>query len=106
VTTLTLDSGSHLHPDAQKFAHVEPVRMQGLTVLGPDPYLAQQPVLRAQPASSDGATVRRPEVVDPEESMTDESPVKLAPPPPLKIEMEEGVVSPPAKETASSGSTR
>ena len=57
--------------------------MQGLTVLGADPYNAQQPVLRAQPTSSDGAQVRRPEIVDPAEDGPEPTPLKLAPPPPL-----------------------
>lgn len=76
-----------LHPDAAKFASVEPVRMQGLTILGADPYQSIQPVLRATPVNPDGMTVKRPEIVDPEETNApDTSPVKLAPPPKLKIE--------------------
>lgn len=89
ISPLLVSSSATLHPDAQKFAHVEPVRMQGLTVLGADPYNAQQPVLRAQPTSSDGAQVRRPEIVDPAEDGPEPAPLKLAPPPPLKIEMED-----------------
>lgn len=76
-----------LHPDAAKFASVEPVRMQGLTILGADPYQSIQPVLRATPVNPEGMTVKRPEIVDPEETNApDTSPVKLAPPPKLKIE--------------------
>lgn len=76
-----------IHPDAAKFAHVEPVRMQGLTVLGADPYQSVHPVLRATPIAPEGTTVKRPEIVDPDESNGPAtSPVKLAPPPRLKIE--------------------
>jgi penicillin-binding protein 1A len=89
ISPMLASNTASLHPDAQKFAHVEPVRMQGLTVLGADPYNAQQPVLRAQPTSSDGAQVRRPEIVDPADDGPAPAQLKLAPPPPLKIEMDD-----------------
>ena len=58
--------------------------MKGLTVLGTDPYNSVQPVLRAEPVGEDGAPVVRAVPVE-EESAT-QSPIKLAPPPPLKLD--------------------
>jgi hypothetical protein len=74
------------HPDSHKFAHIEPVQMQGLTVLGSDPYGSVQPVLRARPVETDGTVVKKPEVVDPDPLQDSTSVLKLAPPPKLKIE--------------------
>lgn len=67
-------------------AGVEPVRMQGLTVLGPDPYNAVQPVLRAQPVNPDGTPIRRAQPVEDESNSPANNPIKLAPPPPLKLD--------------------
>ncbi|HSJ02927.1 MAG TPA: penicillin-binding transpeptidase domain-containing protein, partial [Verrucomicrobium sp.] len=65
-------------------ANVSPVRMKGLTVLGADPYNTVQPVLRAEPVLEDGSTVQRAiPVEDPAEKQV---PIKLAPPPPLKLD--------------------
>ncbi|WP_038162901.1 transglycosylase domain-containing protein [Verrucomicrobium sp. BvORR106] len=65
-------------------ANVSPVRMKGLTVLGADPYNTVQPVLRAEPVLEDGSTVQRAiPVEDPQEKTT---PIKLAPPPPMKLD--------------------
>lgn len=75
-----------LNPDAAKFSHIEPVRMQGLTVLGGDPFGSVQPVLRAQPLGDEGTPVKRPEIVDPDADIAESSPIKLAPPPKLIIE--------------------
>ena len=80
------DSMMSSHPDANRFAHVEAVRMKGLTVLGIDPYGAVQPVLRAQPIGPEGTPVRRPEVVDPDPIDDGSAVIKLSPPPKLKIE--------------------
>lgn len=69
---------------APEVANVAPVRMKGLTVIGADPYNTVQPVLRAEPVLEDGSTVQRAiPVEDPEEK---QSPIKLAPPPPLKLD--------------------
>ena len=80
------DSIVPAHPDSNKFAHIEPVQMQGLTVLGSDPYGSVQPVLRAKPVETDGTVVKKPEVVDPDPLQDSTSILKLAPPPKLKIE--------------------
>ena len=70
-----------------KYASVEPVSMQGLTVLGADPYGSIQPVPRAKPVTTDdGTIVKKPEIVDPDPSEDGTAILKLAPPPKLKIE--------------------
>lgn len=70
------------------FAHVQPIRMQGLTILGKDPYNAEQPVPRAQPINDDGTKVLRALPVDGPGGGEEESlPIQLAPPPKLKIEL-------------------
>lgn len=65
-------------------ANVAPVRMKGLTVLGADPYNTVQPVLRAEPVLEDGSTVQR--AVPVEEPAEAQTPIKLAPPPPMKLD--------------------
>ncbi len=75
------------HPDASKFTSVEPVQMQGLTVLGSDPYGSVQPVLRARPViENDGMVVKKPEIIEPDPQEDTSAIIKLAPPPKLKIE--------------------
>ena len=70
------------------YAHVTPVRMQGLTILGKDPYNAEQPVPRAQPINDDGTKVLRALPVDGPGGLEQETlPIRLAPPPKLKIEL-------------------
>lgn len=71
-----------------QFASVEPVRMQGLTVIGTDPYQSVQPVPRASPVGGEpgGPIVKRPEIVDPDPVESAASVLKLAPPPKMKIE--------------------
>lgn len=66
-------------------ANVPSVRMKGLTVLGMDPFNAEQPVLRAEPVDENGETVPRAVPVTEEETPA-ASPIKLAPPPPLKLD--------------------
>ena len=73
-------------PDLARFSHIDPVPMQGLTILGADPYQSLQPVLRARPVVPDGTVVKRPEIVDPDPLDGFEPVLKLAPPQPLKIE--------------------
>lgn len=81
------DSLLSMSPNDTKFASVEPVHMQGLTILGSDPYQSMVPVLRAKPVEdSDGTPVKRPEVVDPDPVENETPTLKLAPPPKLKIE--------------------
>lgn len=66
-------------------ANVPSVRMKGLTVIGNDPYNAEQPVLRAEPVDEQGNAVLRAQPVV-EEGDSQKSPIKLAPPPPLKLD--------------------
>ncbi len=73
--------------DAAKWIHIEPVRMQALTVIGEDPYNAEQAVPRARPVNDDGSPIRKAIPVD-AVNETDDGPVlKLAPPPPMKIDL-------------------
>lgn len=76
-----------LTADSSKFAHIDPVRMQGLTVLGSDPYKSIAAIPRAVPVNEDGTAVRRAQPVDTAPDETIEVPIKLAPPPPMKIEL-------------------
>jgi penicillin-binding protein 1A len=74
--------------DAAKWIHIEPVRMQALTVIGEDPYNAEQAVPRARPLNDDGTPIRKAIPVDAVNEERDDSPaVKLAPPPPMKIDL-------------------
>jgi len=74
--------------DTSKFAHIEPVHVQDMTVLGPDPYNSEQPILRARPVNDDGTPIRRAVPVSADEGGDAiEAPIiKLKPPPPMKIE--------------------
>lgn len=65
-------------------ANVTPVRMKGVTVLGNDPYNTVQPIIRAEPVNEDGSVIQR--AVPVEEQSENQSPIKLPPPPPLKLE--------------------
>ncbi|RBP37410.1 penicillin-binding protein 1A [Roseimicrobium gellanilyticum] len=65
--------------------NVPSVRMKGLTVIGNDPYNAELPVLRAEPVDESGEVVPRAVPVMEEEGQP-QSPIKLAPPPPLKLD--------------------
>lgn len=83
-----LNSGSSAVPG--RFSHVEPVRMQGLTILGQDPYKSVQPIRRAQPVLEDGQEARRAEVVEPIEDEEDEElPIRPSPPPRIFIDADE-----------------
>lgn len=79
--------GAPLIADAAKWVHIEPVRMQALTIIGEDPYDAEQAVPRARPVNDDGTPIRKAIPVDAVGSGEEESPIKLAPPPPMKIEL-------------------
>ena len=84
---LSLRGGDDLQPGGPAnpmVANVTPVRMKGLTVIGADPYNTLQPILRAEPVNEDGTAVMR--AVPVEEENAAQSPIKLAPPPPLKLE--------------------
>lgn len=72
--------------DTGKFIHIEPVRMQGLTILGEDPYKAYQPVRRAIPVEEEGVEVKRAELVEGQEDEEPTIPIRLAPPPRVFIE--------------------
>jgi penicillin-binding protein 1A len=65
--------------------NVPSVRMKGLTVIGSDPYNAIIPVPRAEPVDESGEVVPRAVPVM-EEDNQPQSPIKLAPPPPLKLD--------------------
>lgn len=73
--------------DAAKWVHIEPVRMQALTVIGEDPYNAEQAVPRARPVNDDGSPIRKAIPVDAVNETNDGPVLKLAPPPPMKIDL-------------------
>lgn len=74
--------------DAAKWVHIEPVRMQALTVIGGDPYGSEQAIPRARPVNDDGTPVRKAIPVDAATEARDDGPaLKLAPPPPMKIDL-------------------
>jgi penicillin-binding protein 1A len=74
--------------DSAKWVHIEPVRMQALTVIGEDPYNSEQAVPRARPVNDDGSPIRKAIPVDAVNDEKDDAPVlKLAPPPPMKIDL-------------------
>lgn len=73
--------------DSAKYAHIEPVRMQALTVIGDDPYGSEQAIPRARPVNEDGTPVRKAIPVDPTSEPDVGPTLKLAPPPPMKIDL-------------------
>ncbi len=73
--------------DAAKWVHIEPVRMRALTIIGEDPYNAEQAVPRAAPVNDDGTPIRKAIPVDAVKLEEKESPLKLKPPPPMKIDL-------------------
>ncbi len=73
--------------DASKWFHIEPIRMQALTVIGDDPYASEQAIPRARPVNDDGTPVRKALPVDAVNETKDGPVLKLAPPPPMKIEL-------------------
>jgi hypothetical protein len=71
-----------------KWAHIEPIRMKALTVIGEDPYNSEQAVPRASPVNDDGSPIRKAIPVDAGDVPDENVPViKLKPPPPMKIEL-------------------
>jgi penicillin-binding protein 1A len=83
---LALRSGEDFGPSAPanpQLANVPPVRMKGLTIIGSDPYRSFQPILKAEPVNDDGTAVLR---ALPVEETAPASPIKLPPPPPLKLD--------------------
>lgn len=84
---LTINAENLALAESGKFAHIDPVHVQDVIIVGRDPYDAEIPVLRARPVNDDGSPIRRAVPVDGGESeVKEESPVKLKPPPPMKIE--------------------
>jgi membrane carboxypeptidase/penicillin-binding protein len=74
--------------DSAKWIHIEPVRMQALTIIGEDPYNAEQAIPRARPVNDDGTPIRKAIPVDAVQQETDDGPaIKLKPPPPMKIDL-------------------
>ena len=74
--------------DAAKWIHIEPIRMQALTVIGGDPYESEQAIPRARPVNDDGTPVRKAIPVDAATDAREDGPaLKLAPPPPMKIDL-------------------
>jgi len=71
-----------------KWTHVEPVRMQSVTILDPDhdPFHSIAPLLKAIPVSETGINVRRAVPVNESEDGTETLPMKLSPPKAPKIE--------------------
>ncbi len=86
---MSTSTDSAVLASSSRFSQIEPVRMQGLTVIGKDPYEAEQPVPRAMPVNEDGSRVLKAVPVGPdeEETPTEEPILKLKPPPPMKIEL-------------------
>ena len=84
--------------DDGKYAHIEPVRMVGLTILGSDPFNSVQPIPRAMVVNDDGTEARRAEPVESMDEAPPEIPIKLEPVPKLKIELDEA----PSRTTAAS----
>ncbi|MCB1277758.1 transglycosylase domain-containing protein [Prosthecobacter sp.] len=70
-----------------KWAHIEPIRMKALTVVGDDPYNSEQAVPRASPVNDDGTPIRKAIPVDAVDTPDEGPTLKLAPPPPMKIEL-------------------
>jgi hypothetical protein len=68
------------------FKNVEPVRLQGLTILGQDPYNSVQPLPRAVLVDEDGGKIKRAEPVESLEDGPQELPIRLSPPPRIFIE--------------------
>ncbi len=65
--------------------NVQAVMMTAPTILGIDPYNSYQPApLKAEPVNEDGSVIKRAEPV--EEEAPKSAPLKIVPPPPLKIE--------------------
>jgi membrane peptidoglycan carboxypeptidase len=76
-----------LIPDSSKWAHIEPVRMRGVTVIGMDPYNSAQAVPKASAVNEDGSPVKKAIPVDPVAEPDETPTLKLKPPPPMKIEL-------------------
>lgn len=71
-----------------RWVHIEPIRMKALTVIGDDPYNSEQAVPRAAPVNDDGTPIRKAIPVDAVDAPDEEGPkLKLAPPPPMKIDL-------------------
>jgi membrane peptidoglycan carboxypeptidase len=68
-----------------KYAHISPVRMQSLTILGTDPFESVKPIVANVAETGDGTTVKRATAVD-EGGEDGTLPIKLEPPKPTKIE--------------------
>ncbi|MCB1207858.1 MAG: transglycosylase domain-containing protein [Verrucomicrobiales bacterium] len=86
--------------DDGKYAHIEPVRMVGLTILGRDPFNSVQPVPRATVVNDDGTEARKAEPVEAIDEAPPEVPIKLEPVPRLKIEIDEPHPTATARTTA------
>jgi penicillin-binding protein 1A len=68
-------------------AGVVPVRMQSLAVIGEDPYNSvQPPPPKAEPVGPDGVPVPKARPVEEESPVNGSSPIKLKPPPPIKLD--------------------
>lgn len=73
--------------DTTKYAHIEPVRMRAVTVIGMDPYNSAVAIPKASPVNDDGTPVKKAIPVDPVPEADSAPALKLAPPPPMKIEL-------------------
>ena len=73
--------------DTSKYAHIQPVRMRAMTVVGLDPYNSATAVPKASPVNDDGTPIPKAIPVDPAGDPDSVPVLKLAPPPPMKIEL-------------------
>ena len=72
--------------DTSKYAHIQPVRMRAVTVIGEDPYNSAMSIPKASPVNDDGSPIPKAIPVDPTGEPDSVPVLKLAPPPPMKIE--------------------
>jgi penicillin-binding protein 1A len=68
-------------------AGVVPIRMQALPVIGEDPFNSvQPPPPKATPVDADGVAVPKAKPVEEESPTSANAPIKLKPPPPIKLD--------------------
>jgi membrane carboxypeptidase/penicillin-binding protein len=78
------DRGIGLNPIGV-ILNVEPVRMQGLGLIGSDPYNSIKPILRVQEAEEGPTNVKRAMAVEDDEKQREIIPIRLEPPTPQKL---------------------
>lgn len=75
-----------LGPLDPRWSHIQPVRMEGLTVLGADPFESVRPIVSSQQTDANGTPIKRAAPVEEEKPVENTPPIKLAPPKATKIE--------------------